>query len=155
MLAFFSFNANRLISSRPTHRAYCNPGLLLRYISDKHVEVHIFIANILDSYTFTFLKPVKWPCTLARVNCESGKIEIIFEKVQGEIWTNFGTYEKTPSSDGASSTAAVDEEFSIVSRQSFNHDSFEMRLRPLNRLMIKMPIGSHVNFHRHVPPMGE
>lgn len=149
------FNANRLkfLLLFPL-RAYCNPGILLRYINDKSLELHIFIVNTPDCcYNFTFLKPIKWPPSTARVNCESGKIEIVFEKSHGEIWTNFGTYEKQPS--GGDGVTVGDDEFSIVERRSFNHDSFEMRLRPLNRIMIKMPIGSHVNFLRHVSPMGE
>jgi hypothetical protein len=121
----------------------------VRYISDKNVEIYIFIAHTVDCYNFTFLKSIKWPCSL-KLSCESGKIEITFAKEQGDIWTNFGTYLKLPNDK----VFEFVEDFNVISRNFFNHDSFDLAIRPRNKLIIMLPVGSHVNFH-HVSPKGE
>jgi hypothetical protein len=121
----------------------------VRYTSDKNVEIYIFIAHAVDCYKFTFLKPIKWPCSV-KLNCESGKIEITFIKEVAEIWTNFGAYLKEPNEI----TYDFFEDFKISSRNFFNHDSFSMTIRPKNSLIMVLPVGSHLNFH-HVSPMGE
>lgn len=123
----------------------------MRYISDKNVEVYIFIAHAVDCYNFTFLKSIRWPCSV-KLNCESGKIEMKFTKETGEIWSNFGTYLKLPSD----TTYDNFESFTIISRHFFNHDSFIMSIRPEKKVIIMLPVGSHVNFqHVSYSPMGE
>lgn len=52
-------------------KSMCNPGVSVQNICDKECEIKISIANTSNSYKFTFLKPLKWPCT-AKINQETG-----------------------------------------------------------------------------------
>lgn len=73
--------------------------------------------------------------------CVSGKIEIVFEKVVPELWSNFGIFERTRSKD-----ETVYSEFKIVAKHFFNHDSFELILRPNKTRLLIVPVGYHLNF---------
>lgn len=74
-----------------------------------------------------------------------GKIEINFEKVVSELWSNFGIFERTRTKD-----ETVYSEFQIVAKNFFNHDSFELVLRPKKQQITKVPIGFHLNFRLSV-----
>lgn len=73
--------------------------------------------------------------------CVSGKIEIVFEKVVPELWSNFGIFERTRTRD-----ETVYSEFKIVAKNFFNHDSFELILRPNKSKLLLVPVGYHLNF---------
>jgi hypothetical protein len=75
----------------------------------------------------------------------SGKIEITFEKVVSELWSNFGIFERTRTKD-----ETVYNEFIIVAKNFFNHDSFELVLRPKKQQMMVVPVGFHLNFRLSV-----
>lgn len=52
-------------------KSFCNPGISIENICDKECEIKLFIANTSNLYKFSFLKPLKWPCSL-RNNLETG-----------------------------------------------------------------------------------
>lgn len=54
-------------------KSFCNPGVSVERIHDKESEVKIVIANTSNSYKFSFLKPLKWPCSV-KINQETGKL---------------------------------------------------------------------------------
>lgn len=70
-----------------------------------------------------------------------GKIEITFEKVEQELWSNFGIFERTRTKD-----ETVYNEFKIAAKNFLNDDSFELILRPNKKQIIVVPIGFHLNF---------
>jgi cytochrome-b5 reductase len=52
-------------------KGFCNPGISVEYFCDKECEIKILIANTSNSYKFSFLKALKWPCVV-RNNLETG-----------------------------------------------------------------------------------
>jgi cytochrome-b5 reductase len=53
-------------------KSFCNPGIEITSICDQECEIKILIANTLNLYKFSFLKPLRWPCT-PTINQETGK----------------------------------------------------------------------------------
>lgn len=58
-------------------KGLCNPGIAVARSCDKECEIKIFIGNTANTYKFSFLKPVKWPCCV-RNNLETGNSIIRF-----------------------------------------------------------------------------
>lgn len=54
-------------------KSFCNPGVSVENICDSKSEIKIYIANTINSYKFSFLKSLKWPCNL-KINQETGSI---------------------------------------------------------------------------------
>lgn len=52
-------------------KSFCNPGVSVERTNEKESEVKIVISNTSNSYKFSFLKPLKWPCTV-KINQETG-----------------------------------------------------------------------------------
>lgn len=74
-----------------------------------------------------------------------GKIEIVFEKVLPELWSNFGIFERTRTKD-----EMLFSDYSVVSRNFFNRDSFELVLKAKTERIIAVPIGYHLNLRANV-----
>jgi cytochrome-b5 reductase len=127
-------------------KAFCNPGITLTRIDDKEYEVAIYIGYYSHTYKFNFLKALKFPPKVF-INHESGKIEINFDKVQEEVWTNLGIFEKTKTLKSDEADYPSWTECNAIKAQFFNHDSFELILRPNDEnKIILLPIGYHVSF---------
>lgn len=75
----------------------------------------------------------------------AGKIEFTFEKVDAELWSNFGIFERTRTKDEMEYN-----EFVIAAKHFFNHDSFELVLRPKKQQLMVVPVGFHLNFRLSV-----
>ena len=75
----------------------------------------------------------------------SGKIEITFEKVVPELWSNFGIFERTRMKE-----ETVYNDYVMAAKSFFNHDSFELILRPKNQQLLVVPVGYHLNFRLSV-----
>lgn len=58
-------------------KGLCNPGVIIERISDRELDVKIIIANTNNCYKFSFLKSLKWPCSL-RINQETGELTFIY-----------------------------------------------------------------------------
>ena len=56
-------------------KGFCNPGVSVEFQTDKENEIKIIIANTSNSYKFSFLKSLKWPCTV-KINQETGESNI-------------------------------------------------------------------------------
>jgi cytochrome-b5 reductase len=57
-------------------KSFCNPGISIENFCDKECEIKIFVANTINLYKFSFLKPLNWPCSLKN-NLETGNLFII------------------------------------------------------------------------------
>jgi hypothetical protein len=58
-----------------------------------------------------------------------------------ELWSNFGIFERTRTKD-----ETFYSEYVIAAKNFFNHDSFELTLRPKKQQLIHLPVGYHLNF---------
>ena len=54
-------------------KSFCNPSISIDNICDKECEIKISIARTSNSYKFSFLKSLKWPCSI-RNNLETGNL---------------------------------------------------------------------------------
>lgn len=54
-------------------KSFCNPGVSIERMNDKECDIKILIANTNNSYKFSFLKSLKWPCLL-KINQETGEL---------------------------------------------------------------------------------
>lgn len=127
-------------------KGFCNPGVTLTRKDDKNYEVEIYIGNFLHIYKFSFLKALLYPPKSFEVLQESGKIEILFEKNQYEVWNNFGTFEKIKSLQSNDAEYASWSECNVAKISSITHDSFEFIMRPKMDKIFCFPIGYHVSF---------
>lgn len=56
-------------------KSFCNPSISINNICDKVCEIKISIACTSNLYKFSFLKSLKWPCSI-RNNLETGNLFI-------------------------------------------------------------------------------
>lgn len=54
-------------------KSFCNPGVSIKQFCDTKSEIKIFLANTTNSYKFSFLKSLKWPC-FVKINQETGEL---------------------------------------------------------------------------------
>lgn len=54
-------------------KSLCNPGVSIERMNEKECEIKILIANTSNSYKFSFLKSLRWPCLL-QINQETGEL---------------------------------------------------------------------------------
>lgn len=127
-------------------KSFCNPGITIEHICDKECKVTIFTTgNIMHTYRFSFYKDLKWPAFL-KVNQETGKVEISFEKVESELWSNYGMHERI-NTDGEHKFS----EFTIIEKEPTNHDSFELILRPkTDKIIHFISLGHHVDLKLNI-----
>ena len=52
-------------------KSFCNPSISVNNICDKECAIEISIAHTINLYKFSFLKSLKWPCSI-RNNLETG-----------------------------------------------------------------------------------
>lgn len=123
-------------------KQFCNPGLILKRIGDKNIEFRICIANCWHRMELNLHQEINWPPTNVKVSSESGKIEICFSKTQPNVWPGYGTLNES-TEDLLEDTWF---EFEILENQSFNRDSFELRLRGKENTIILVPVGYHLSF---------
>ena len=127
---------------------FCNPGIIIENICDKECKVTIFIGITLFMFKFSFYKSLKWPASL-KVNQETGKIEISFEKEEIDLWPNYGMHERITGEDESKFS-----EFTIIEKEPINHDSFELVLRPKSdRIINIISLGYHVDLKLNINGM--
>lgn len=57
-------------------KSFCNPGISIENVCDKESEIKIYVSNTVNSYKFSFLKILKWPCRV-KINQETGNSFIL------------------------------------------------------------------------------
>ncbi|XP_070492077.1 cytochrome b5 reductase 4 [Chironomus tepperi] len=120
-------------------KSFSNPGIIIEQICDKEFKVTIFIGNDVYIFQFSFFKNLKWPASI-KVNQETGKVEISFEKEEADLWPSYGMHEKI--TGGGYSYC----EFIIIEKEPINHDSFELILRPKSdKIIYFISLGHHVD----------
>ncbi|CAG9804187.1 unnamed protein product [Chironomus riparius] len=125
-------------------KSFCNPGIIIEQICDTECKVTIFIGNDVYIFKFSFYKNLKWPATL-KINQETGKVEISFEKEDTDLWPNYGMHERI--TGGGYGYC----EFIIIEKEPINHDSFELVLRPKSdKIIYYISLGHHVDLKLNI-----
>lgn len=124
-------------------RAFSNP-LVKLYPPDPNKT--FVIKLIYDGYVFRneilFYESVIWPCSV-KVTCETGKVELVFQKTEGRIWEHYGILrQQSISFDAAEVTTKYN--FVFSGKVQINHNISLMRLERTDGVKIVAPIGMHV-----------
>lgn len=120
-------------------KSLCNPGVIIEQICDKEIYIRILLVNnSVYEYKFSLSKDVRWPCQ-AKVSQETGKIELVFNKVDAALWTTFGTYDRQKITD----FIGYDFDYELQEKTEISHDSYALSLRPKTKLLQIVPIGYH------------
>lgn len=119
--------------------------------SNPQVEItkpdHANVLNVHLSYehqTFIneikFNKSIEWP-SHTKINYETGKIEVIFKKVDGQIWDNYGVL-KQRNEDYKFSD--VKYKYNVIKKLQVNHNTCLLELQRIDGNKLTIPIGKHV-----------
>lgn len=124
-------------------KALCNPGVTVHYETNSNCDIKIIILidYVIHVFKFKFSHDVQWPGVNAKVNTDTGKIEVIFKKLESNIWCNYGQLNRWKSTDLAVCTFMYD----ILEREQITHDSYALYLKPRERIYQLFPIGYHVS----------
>lgn len=125
-------------------KARCNPGVTIHFKSASNncdIDILILIENNLHVCSMTLAHDVQWPGVLAKVNTDTGKIEVIFKKKHAAIWSSYGQLERRKTNDLSMCNFMYD----VVKCAPITHDSYELYLKPIERVHQLFPIGYHVN----------
>uniref|UniRef100_A0A1Q3FWM9 Putative cytochrome b5 reductase 4 n=1 Tax=Culex tarsalis TaxID=7177 RepID=A0A1Q3FWM9_CULTA len=123
-------------------RALCNPAVIVEFVNDLEFNVRFILeGNVLHRYRFQVSNNLQWPC-IAKQSLETGKIEIVFNKLQPGLWTNYGTMEY----EHKENYELELNEYDVATRIEITHDSCVLLLRPKNNSLLQLtPIGHHVS----------
>ncbi|GAB0099579.1 Cytochrome b5 reductase 4 [Sergentomyia squamirostris] len=119
-------------------KTLCNPGVTVEYLTDTEIEIRVLIERMTHLFQMKFAHEVRWPC-LARIAVESGKVEIVFTKMQPGLWTSYGLMERKKVTDFEVGMRDYD----VITCHKFNHDSYSVVLQPKRKLLQIPPIGYH------------
>uniref|UniRef100_A0A8D8CD79 Cytochrome b5 reductase 4 n=1 Tax=Culex pipiens TaxID=7175 RepID=A0A8D8CD79_CULPI len=123
-------------------RALCNPAVIVEHVNNLEFNVRFFLeGNVLHRYRFQASNNLQWPCTV-RQSLETGKVEIVFNKLLPGLWTNYGTMEY----DQKENYELELNEYDVATRIEITHDSCVLLLRPKNNSILQLtPIGHHIS----------
>lgn len=129
-------------------KQFCNPGSLIRKVPDQpdnHVEIWILIDTYLHKFDFDLHSEVEWPPKDVKINRESGKIEICFEKPDAnkDIWPQLGKHQvKKMLRNSVENDLLLD--FKTSQQHQYNHNTFVLLLNNPN-VICTLPLGYHVS----------
>lgn len=123
-------------------RALCNPAVIVELVNNLEFNVRFFLeGNVLHRYRFQASNNLQWPCTV-RQSLETGKVEIVFNKLLPGLWTNYGTMEY----DQKENYELELNEYDVATRIEITHDSCVLLFRPKNNSILQLtPIGHHIS----------
>ncbi|XP_058465332.1 cytochrome b5 reductase 4 isoform X2 [Malaya genurostris] len=123
-------------------KTLCNSAVVIEFMNNLEFSVRIFIeGNVLHRYKFQAANNLQWPCNV-RQSQEAGKIELMFNKMDPELWTTYGQMEYERKENYEIELY----EYDVATRIEIAHDSCALLLRPINSLVIQVvPIGHHVS----------
>lgn len=129
-------------------KAICNPGIVIRSLSDSQskFEIIIQIQQTMHVCSFQLADHVEFPPINAKVNYETGKIECIFRKCIPALWTNFGLITRQKINDISNTTYHYD----VIERVQITHNSYALVLKPKQSLLQILPIGYHISVTANV-----
>lgn len=120
-------------------------------LSNPQVEItkpdHEYNLNINITYDHqTYINQIKinkrieWPCH-TKINYETGKIEIIFKKADGQIWDSYGTLKQYDEDYKFTDNKF---KYTIVNKMQVNHNTCLLEMERLDGNKLTIPIGKHV-----------
>lgn len=91
----------------------------------------------------TFVGGLQWPCKVD-VNYETGKVEIMFKKVNQNLWDIYGKIEQ--------SSKKIDNQdekvrYVVLANVKVNHNTCILSLQRFDGFRQTVPVGKHVNVY--------
>lgn len=121
-------------------KSACNPGMLVRHSSNPStLDISIQIDHNEHLFSFALTHNVEWPPVHVISNNETGKLEVVLNKSNPALWTNFGTLDRRKNIE----TAHCDYSYEICEHSQITHDSYALVLRPKQNIVQIYPIGYH------------
>lgn len=120
----------------------CNPGIFVHCDSIKSTKLDIKIQIDQNEHLFKFklMHNVEWPPVQLIVNNETGKIEIILNKSNPALWTNFGLLNRQNNNEIIHCDSY---EYGISEIEKITHNSYALVLQPKEYIVQVFPIGYH------------
>ncbi|XP_022916781.1 cytochrome b5 reductase 4 isoform X2 [Onthophagus taurus] len=107
---------------------------------DNSLNIYLTFNSKLFINEIKFNKGIKWPCQI-KVNQETGKIEIIFKKLESGIWENFGIL--TQKRDETTSLD-IKLKYTVINKIQVNQNTCLIELERVDNSKLTIPIGKHV-----------
>ena len=125
-------------------KQFCNPGAVIRNLSDdhNHIEIWILVGLYIHKFKLKFQECIIWPPKSIKVSTETGKIEVVLEKREENLWQDLGkciTTKILASSIENETTF----DFKLSYKNKFNKNSYVIQLENEN-ICLHFPVGSHV-----------
>ncbi|KRT82967.1 hypothetical protein AMK59_3232, partial [Oryctes borbonicus] len=87
-----------------------------------------------------FSKSIQWPCQ-TKINYETGKIELVFKKVESQIWENYGTLKQRHEEQLVMDFKL---KYSVINKVQVNQNIFLLELERVDSSKLTVPVGKHV-----------
>ncbi|CAH0564317.1 unnamed protein product [Brassicogethes aeneus] len=121
--------------------AFSNPCVeITPPTAENEVNVVLTYLNTCFTNELKLLQKVLFPPKI-KVYCETGKVELVFNKISSEIWDNYGILRQnsdkiTPGSDRTA--------FVLAEKTQVNHNTYLLKFDRTNHCRYIVPIGKHV-----------
>ncbi|XP_055537889.1 cytochrome b5 reductase 4 isoform X2 [Wyeomyia smithii] len=128
-------------------KALCNPAVIVEFVNNLEFNVRIFLeGNVVNRYRFQVSSNVQWPCSV-RQSLETGKVEIVFNKLLPGLWSGYGQMEHERKENCEIELF----EYDVATRIAITHDSCALLLRPRNNSLLQVtPIGHHLSVSANI-----
>lgn len=122
-------------------KSFCNPQVeITRPDTENVLNVYLTYEHQTFTNEIKFNKNIEWPCH-TKINYETGKIEIVFKKIDGQIWDNYGVL-KQRNDDYKISESTY--KYNVINKSQVNHNTCLLELQRADGNKVTVPLGKHV-----------
>lgn len=110
-----------------------------------HDSLHVIITmpQMVHDFVFQLSQEVRWPPQLY-VNYDTGRVDVIFEKVIKQIWTHIGTTKTTVKQLKHGSQSPILKGYTLLHRKKLTHNCYFLELARADGTVHNSPLGKHV-----------
>ncbi|KAG5892808.1 hypothetical protein JTB14_007310 [Gonioctena quinquepunctata] len=122
--------------------AFCNPMVeVIPPSLEKYISIIITYDETVFKNELVFSEDIVWPCKI-KVTCETGKVEVFFQKNISGIWRNYGVLRQ--SSESVEAVSGAKFTHILVDKVQVTHNTYLMKFERTDERKIVVPIGRHV-----------
>lgn len=109
----------------------------------KQNEIKIYLIYSQNCYvnTIKFTSDIHWPCKI-KTNYETGKVEVVFRKIEPKIWDSFGTLRQEVFDQ--EEVCATKVKYIVLNKCDINYNTCILALQRKDGHRQTIPIGHHV-----------
>ncbi|RZC34889.1 cytochrome b5 reductase 4 [Asbolus verrucosus] len=121
---------------------FSNPMIEINQVDEKMFSIFLIYNSSIFENEIIFFDNVHWPCQI-KVTCETGKVELIYKKSQGNIWDNFGVLKQKCKTCRNSLTEAKFK-CEVINKIKVNYNTVLVELGRHDRNKMIVPLGKHI-----------